>query len=90
MVAGLFGGLALANAGTGRGTWFCRADWRNVSAPHGAVAVAAHVMAMNIRALEQSGVSRANVMMKSRAFSRVSHRPKQAMACVGLVNWCVI
>ena len=38
-LASLLGGLALANAGW-RGPRICRADWRQLSAPHGAVCAA--------------------------------------------------
>lgn len=60
MVAGLFGGLALANAGLGAAHGFAAPIGGMFPAPHGAVCAALlpHVMAMNIRALEQSGVSR--------------------------------
>ncbi|MGC3961255.1 MAG: iron-containing alcohol dehydrogenase [Verrucomicrobiota bacterium] len=58
-VAGLFGGLALANAGLGAAHGFAAPIGGMFSAPHGAVCAALlpHVMAMNIRALERKDCS---------------------------------
>lgn len=58
-LAGLFGGLALANAGLGAAHGFAAPIGGMFNAPHGAVCAALlpHVMAMNIRALEQKGSS---------------------------------
>jgi alcohol dehydrogenase class IV len=58
-VAGLFGGLALANAGLGAAHGFAAPIGGMFPAPHGAVCAALlpHVMAMNIRALVQRGIS---------------------------------
>ena len=57
--AGLFGGLALANAGLGAAHGFAAPIGGMFNAPHGAVCAALlpHVMAMNIRTLEQKGSS---------------------------------
>lgn len=59
-VAGLFGGLALANAGLGAAHGFAAPIGGMFTAPHGAVCAALlpHVMAMNIQALEQAGGAR--------------------------------
>lgn len=56
-VAGLFGGLALANAGLGAAHGFAAPIGGMFSAPHGAVCAALlpHVMAANLRALQRSG-----------------------------------
>lgn len=58
-VAGLFGGLALANAGLGAAHGFAASIGGMFTAPHGAVCAALlpHVMAMNIRALGRVGSS---------------------------------
>lgn len=58
-VAGLFGGLALANAGLGAAHGFAAPIGGMFSAPHGAVCAVLlpHVMAMNIRVLERTGSS---------------------------------
>lgn len=58
-VAGLFGGLALANAGLGAAHGFAAPIGGMFSAPHGAVCAALlpHVMAVNIRALVRAGSS---------------------------------
>lgn len=52
-IAGLFGGLALANAGLGAAHGFAAPIGGMFDAPHGAVCAALlpHVMAMNVRAL---------------------------------------
>lgn len=59
-LAGLFGGLALANAGLGAAHGFAAPIGGMFNAPHGAVCAALlpQVMAMNIRALERKGCSR--------------------------------
>lgn len=58
-VAGLFGGLALANAGLGAAHGFAAPIGGMFAAPHGAVCAALlpHVMAANIRALKQRDLS---------------------------------
>jgi alcohol dehydrogenase class IV len=58
-LAGLFGGLALANAGLGAAHGFAAPIGGMFNAPHGAVCAALlpHVMAMNIHALEQKACS---------------------------------
>lgn len=59
-LAGMFGGLALANAGLGAAHGFAAPIGGMFNAPHGAVCAALlpHVMAMNIRALKQKACSR--------------------------------
>ena len=54
-LAGLFGGLALSNAGLGAVHGFAGPIGGSFSAPHGAICAALlpHVMAMNLRALRQ-------------------------------------
>ena len=54
-VAGLFGGLALSNAGLGAVHGFAGPIGGSFPAPHGAICAALlpHVMAMNLRALRQ-------------------------------------
>lgn len=58
-VAGLFGGLALANAGLGAAHGFAAPIGGMFPAPHGAVCAALlpYVMAMNVQALQRSGRS---------------------------------
>jgi alcohol dehydrogenase class IV len=58
-LAGLFGGLALANAGLGAVHGFAAPIGGMFNAPHGAVCAALlpHVMAMNIRATRARGVN---------------------------------
>jgi alcohol dehydrogenase class IV len=55
VVASLFGGLALSNAGLGAVHGFAGPIGGSFSAPHGAICAALlpHVMAMNLRALRQ-------------------------------------
>ena len=58
-LAGLFGGLALANAGLGAVHGFAAPIGGMFAAPHGAVCAALlpHVMSMNLRALQRKGIS---------------------------------
>jgi alcohol dehydrogenase class IV len=58
-LAGLFGGLALANAGLGAVHGFAAPIGGMFAAPHGAVCAALlpHVMSMNLRALQREGFS---------------------------------
>ena len=83
-LAGLFGGLALANAGLGAVHGFAAPIGGMFAAPHGAVCAALlpHVMSMNLRALQQSGFSGARYDEVARLLTADS----TAMADAG-VRW---
>jgi alcohol dehydrogenase class IV len=84
-VAGLFGGLALANAGLGAVHGFAGPIGGSFAAPHGAICAALlpHVMAANIRALRQRAPDSAAIAAlrsRWRGCLPAMHRPRRMTA----------